>query len=63
MGIFFTPRLTQFAIAKSLPYIFTALGFGTWFFFASWMLLATIWAFFLLPETKGLTMDQMDEIL
>jgi hypothetical protein len=56
-------RLTQFAIAKALPYIFAALGFGTWFFFASWMLLATGWAFFLLPETKGLTMDQMDAIL
>lgn len=27
------------------------------------MLVATIWAFFLLPETKGLTIDQMDLIL
>ncbi|EHA46536.1 quinate permease [Pyricularia oryzae 70-15] len=52
----------QFAITKALPYIFASLGFGVWFFFACWMLLATAWAFFLLPETKGLTLDQIDEI-
>lgn len=27
------------------------------------MLLAAVWAFFFLPETKGLTLDQMDVIL
>jgi hypothetical protein len=56
-------RLTQFVITKALPYIFTSLGYGTWFFFASWMLLATIWAFFFLPETKGKTLDEIDIIL
>ncbi|TEA21559.1 Quinate permease [Colletotrichum sidae] len=53
---------TQFAITKALPYIFSAFGYGTWFFFAAWMIVATLWAFFFLPETKGLTMDQMDVI-
>ena len=53
----------QFAMTKALPYIFTAFGYGTWFFFASWMLLASTWAFFMLPETKGLTLAQMDVIL
>ncbi|RYP06514.1 hypothetical protein DL764_003108 [Monosporascus ibericus] len=52
----------QFALTKALPYIFTAFGYGTWFFFASWMLVASIWAFFFLPETKGLTLAQMDVI-
>lgn len=56
-------RLFQFVITKALPYIFASFGYGTWFFFACWMLLATIWAFFLLPETKGLTLDQIDVIL
>lgn len=56
-------RLTQFVITKALPYIFASLGYGTWFFFASWMLLATIWAFFFLPETKGKTLDEIDVIL
>ncbi|KAK1763019.1 quinate permease [Phialemonium atrogriseum] len=54
--------LFQFVITKALPYIFASFGYGTWFFFACWMLLATIWAFFLLPETKGLTLDQIDVI-
>ncbi|KAL4994631.1 general substrate transporter [Aspergillus recurvatus] len=54
--------LIQFVITKALPYIFKSLGYGTWFFFASWMMLATIWSFFLLPETKGKTLDEMDMI-
>ncbi|PNS17048.1 Hexose transporter 2 [Sphaceloma murrayae] len=52
----------QFIITKALPYIFTSFGYGTWFFFASWMLTATVWSFFFLPETKGVTIDQMDLI-
>lgn len=53
----------QFAITKALPYIFTSFGYGTWFFFASWMLVASAWSFFFLPETKGLTTAQMHVIL
>ncbi|EFQ25200.1 uncharacterized protein GLRG_00344 [Colletotrichum graminicola M1.001] len=53
---------TQFAITKAMPYIFSSFGYGTWFFFASWMIVATAWAYIFLPETKGLTMDQMDVI-
>ncbi|KAF4967456.1 hypothetical protein FSARC_4979 [Fusarium sarcochroum] len=52
--------LTQFAITKALPYIFKSFGYGTWFFFATWMIIATVWAFFFLPETKGKTLDEMD---
>lgn|SRR5688572_10993369 len=55
-------RAIQFAITKALPYIFNAFGYGTWFFFACWMLIAAVWAYFLVPETKGLTIDQMDLI-
>lgn len=55
--------LMQFVITKAMPYIFTSFGYGTWFFFASWMVLASLWAFFFLPETKGLTIDQMDLLL
>ncbi|CEL05038.1 Putative MFS quinate transporter [Aspergillus calidoustus] len=54
--------LIQFIITKALPYIFRSFGYGTWFFFASWMMLATIWSFFFLPETKGKTLDEMDQM-
>ncbi|ATY61706.1 MFS quinate transporter [Cordyceps militaris] len=54
--------LTQFIITKALPYIFKAFDYGTWYFFAAWMLIATAWAFFCLPETKGKTLEDMDNI-
>lgn len=56
-------RAIQFPVTKALPYIFTSFGYGTWYFFASWMLVASAWAYFLVPETKGLTIDQMDYVL
>jgi hypothetical protein len=56
-------RAVQFTITKALPYIFKSLNWGVWFFFAGWMLLASVWAFFLLPETKGKTHDEFDIIL
>ncbi|KAH7031392.1 general substrate transporter [Microdochium trichocladiopsis] len=59
----FTQWLIQFVITKAMPYIFTSFGYGTWFFFATWMLVASVWSFCFLPETKGLTIDQMDVIL
>lgn len=52
--------LTQFAITKALPYIFKSFAFGTWYFFATWMIIAAIWAFVFLPETKGKTLEEMD---
>lgn len=54
---------TQFPISKCLPYMFNSFGYGVWFFFAGFLVVATVWSYFLLPETKGLTIDQMDMIL
>lgn len=54
---------TQFPISKCLPYMFDSFGYGTWFFFAGFLMIATIWSYFFLPETKGLSIDQMDMIL
>ncbi|QRV85056.1 Sugar (and other) transporter [Ceratobasidium sp. AG-Ba] len=39
-----------------------ALGYGTYFFFASLMIVFGAWAYFFIPETKGKTLEDMDEI-
>ncbi|KAF2230988.1 general substrate transporter [Viridothelium virens] len=55
--------LWTYVVTKSLPYMFTSMaGYGVYIFFASCLVCASIYAFFFLPETKGLRMDQMDEI-
>jgi hypothetical protein len=40
----------------------TSLGYGTYFFFAALMILMGIWSFFYVPETKGLTLEDMDRL-
>lgn len=40
----------------------TSLGYGTYMFFGSLMVLMGIWAFFFIPETKGLTLEEMDRL-
>ena len=36
--------------------------YGTYFFFASLMVLAAIYVFFLIPETKGVPLEVMDRL-
>lgn len=38
-------------------------GFGTYVFFACMCFLAVVWAYFLVPETKGKTLEELDDIL
>lgn len=38
------------------------MGFGVYIFFASMLILASIYAWFFIHETKGVRMDQMDEL-
>ncbi len=52
---------SQFVITKSTPSIFLAMGWGTWIFFAACCALTAVYTFFFIPETKGLTMSQIDE--
>lgn len=37
-------------------------GFGAYTFFAVFCLLAFVWTFFFVPETKGRTLEQMDHV-
>jgi hypothetical protein len=55
-----THWLMNFVIARSVPYMITNIGGGTYFVFASFLVAAIGFVFFFVPETKGLSMESMD---
>ncbi|KAK7731314.1 hypothetical protein SLS57_001250 [Botryosphaeria dothidea] len=57
-----TVWISNFIIGVIVPTMIADAGFGTYVFFAAWCLLAAVWAFYLVPETKGKTLEQMDEV-
>jgi sugar porter (SP) family MFS transporter len=54
--------LWTFVVTKALPSMYTSMGYGVYIFFASCLILASIYAYFFIHETKGLRMDQMDHL-
>jgi sugar porter (SP) family MFS transporter len=54
--------LGSFIIARSTPYMITDLGYGTYFMFGSFVVVMGIWAFFCVPETKGVSLEDMDAL-
>ena len=57
-----TVWLFNFVVGVATPPMIESIGFGVYVFFGSWCFLAAVWAFFLVPETKGKTLEQMDQI-
>lgn len=57
-----TVWLCNFIIGVIVPTMIEDAGFGTYVFFAIMCVLASIWAFFLVPETKGKTLEEMDDV-
>ncbi|KAI7152833.1 hypothetical protein KC324_g14732, partial [Hortaea werneckii] len=55
-----THWLLNFVIARSVPYMITDIGYGTYFVFASFITVGIVWIYFFVPETKGLTLEDMD---
>ncbi|KAK2762370.1 high-affinity glucose [Colletotrichum kahawae] len=53
--------LSNFTVGVVTPPMIGGIGFGTYVFFACFCGLAAVWAFFLVPETMGKTLEQMDE--
>lgn len=53
--------LSNFIIGISVPPMVENIGFGSYVFFAAFCFLAGVWAYFLVPETKGKTLEEMDE--
>lgn len=54
--------LGSFIIARSTPYMISDLGYGAYFFFASILCAMGVWAFFFVPETKGISLEEMDAL-
>ena len=42
--------------------MFTSLGYGVYFFFASMMILSVVFVYFLIPETKAIPLESMDRL-
>lgn len=57
-----TNWLCNFIVGVATPPMIENLGFGTYIFFGSFCLIAGFWALFLVPETKGKTLEQMDDL-
>ncbi|KAJ7797329.1 quinate permease [Mycena olivaceomarginata] len=52
----------QFVIARATPYMFLSMGYGTYLFFGLLTLLGGVYVFFVVPETAGIPIEQMDGI-
>ncbi|KAF2127322.1 general substrate transporter [Dothidotthia symphoricarpi CBS 119687] len=52
----------NFIISRFTPQMFLTMGYGVYFFFASLMILSVPFVYFLIPETKGVPLERMDEL-
>lgn len=52
----------NFIIARFTEQMFNSMGFGVYMFFASFMILSSIFVFFLVPETKSIPLECMDRL-
>ncbi|KAI8314045.1 hypothetical protein K4K61_006161 [Colletotrichum sp. SAR11_59] len=57
--------LFNFVVAKASPSMFATLGtngFGTYFVYGTFCFIMVVFAFFFVPETAGVALEQMDEL-
>ena len=54
--------LWNFLISRFTPQMFTQMSYGVYFFFASLMICAIVFIFFLIPETKSVPLERMDRL-
>jgi hypothetical protein len=52
----------NFLISRFTPQMFSSMGYAVYFFFASLMILSIIFVYFLIPETKGVPLESMDQL-
>jgi hypothetical protein len=54
--------MNNFVIAFMVPPMLSAITWGTYIFFAVWTILGGLFIYFLVPETKGKTLEEMDQV-
>lgn len=54
--------ISDFVVGISIPSMMDNIGYGTYIFFAAMGFLSGLWAFFLVPETSGKTLEELDEV-
>lgn len=54
--------LWNFLVSRFTPQMFAKMEYGVYFFFASLMILSSIFVWFVVPETKGIPLESMDEL-
>ncbi|KZT02553.1 general substrate transporter [Laetiporus sulphureus 93-53] len=54
--------MNNFIVGQVTPTMLSDIGFGTFVFFGSFTFLGGLFILFLVPETKGLTLEEMDEV-
>lgn len=55
-----TQYLGQFVVVYTLTYMVDGIGYGTYLFYAAWIVFGFVFTYFLVPETKGVTLEDMD---
>ena len=53
--------MSNFIIGIAVPPMIQSIHYGAYIFFCSFCFLAGVWAYFLVPETKGKTLEEMDD--
>lgn len=51
--------LAQFIIVYSLPYMIASIKYGTFYFFGACTIVALVFAYLFVPETKGVSLEDM----
>ncbi|KAJ5805708.1 uncharacterized protein N7503_003310 [Penicillium pulvis] len=54
--------LNNFAIGQATPQMVAQMGYGTFIFFGVMCILGALFIYFVVPETKNLTLEEMDEV-